>query len=194
MKVVDVPPSRSKKPACRRAVGVRPLFVLPETSMVKPADVNGGPARTRRRYTQGNTRSKTIELGTLSEVEEDIYHNKDGYEEPKEKTPSAADNNGTVRRPTNGTVRSIARHLSERQKAERARSAAATAAALAAAHSDEVRPGVSHEDVLTSVKFRALPCIHLDHRAMRCISERTELRAEVEMGRNQDANDGPKTG
>ncbi|EYC29123.1 hypothetical protein Y032_0006g2801 [Ancylostoma ceylanicum] len=156
----------------------RPLVVLPKTSMVKPADVNGGPARTRRRYTQGNTRSKTIELGTLSEVEEDIYHNKDGYEEPKEKTTPAADNNGTVRRPTNGTVRSIARHLSERQKAERARSAA-TAAALAAAHSDEVRPGVSHEDVLTSVKFRALPCIHVDHRAIRCLSERNELRARV---------------
>lgn len=62
----------------KAAVFSGPLVVLPKTSMVKPVDVNGGPARTRRRYTQGNTRSKTIELGTLSEVEEDIYHNKDG--------------------------------------------------------------------------------------------------------------------
>ncbi|KAK6752381.1 hypothetical protein RB195_003666 [Necator americanus] len=151
----------------------------------KPVDVNGlSSSRGRRRYTQGSSRSKTIELGTLSEVEEDIYHNKEGYEAPNDKVTTAAhDNNGTIRRPTNGTVRSIARHLSERQKVERARAPAGAAATGPATlhhqHAEHDCPGVSHEEVQSAVKFRQPPCIHLDQRAIRCFSERNELRGPL---------------
>ncbi|VDM82428.1 unnamed protein product [Strongylus vulgaris] len=146
--------------------------------MPLPTDTARAPSRNRRRYMQGSARSKTIELGTLSEIEEDIYHNKEGYEEPDGKVVSAADANGTIRRPTNGTVRSIARHLSERQKIERAKAAAVIPVApLPPPRNEEhMHPGISHEEVVTSVKLRQIPCIHLGHRTVRCISEHTDFR------------------
>ncbi|CAJ0604421.1 unnamed protein product [Cylicocyclus nassatus] len=145
-----------------------------------PPDPPRQNTRTRRRYMQGSTRSRTIELGTLSEVDEDIYHNREGYEEPDGKA-STVECNGTIRRPTNGTVRSIARHLSERQKIERARSVGSVAspAAHPGRNEEHMHPGVSHEEVVTSVNFRQVPCIHFGHRTVRCISEHTDLRGPL---------------
>lgn len=48
------------------------------TTMIQSSDSGSCRPRGRRRYAQGHPRSKTIELGTLSEVDEDIYHNKEG--------------------------------------------------------------------------------------------------------------------
>ncbi|VDO11944.1 unnamed protein product [Haemonchus placei] len=105
--------------------------------MLPTPDVKAQP-RSRRRYAQGSTRSKTIELGTLSEIEEDIYHNKEGSYlksylsnwfpwNNEDFVEAAASQSGVgsqddsavnVRWPKNGAVKSIARHFSERLKSE----------------------------------------------------------------------------
>ncbi|KAK5980638.1 hypothetical protein GCK32_014967 [Trichostrongylus colubriformis] len=83
-----------------------------------PPDANAQP-RYRRRYAQGN-RSKTIELGTLSEIEEDIYHNKEGNNSAVGQSAGGSQDDSAVdlRWPRKDTVKSIIRHLSERQKGE----------------------------------------------------------------------------
>uniref|UniRef100_A0A7I4YMR1 Wsv108 n=1 Tax=Haemonchus contortus TaxID=6289 RepID=A0A7I4YMR1_HAECO len=83
--------------------------------MLPTPDVKAQP-RSRRRYAQGSTRSKTIELGTLSEIEEDIYHNKEAASQSG--VGSQDDSAVNVRWPKNGAVKSIARHFSERLKSE----------------------------------------------------------------------------